>query len=32
MASWIFEQVIDNDRGVHMRPMPGLVGLGANKV
>ena len=23
-------QVIDNDRGVHMRPMPGLVGLGAN--
>lgn len=23
-------QVIDNDRGVHMRPMPGLVGFGAN--
>lgn len=23
-------QVIDNDRGVHMRPMPGLIGLGPN--
>lgn len=27
---WLLKQVIDNDRGVHMRPMPGLVGLGAN--
>lgn len=25
--SWCVGKVIDNDRGVHMRPMPGMVGL-----
>ena len=24
---FFFLKVIDNDRGVHMRPMPGMVGL-----
>lgn len=24
------QKVIDNDRGVHMRPMPGMIGLTAS--